>query len=184
MRPKLVLLCLILGGCNSIPFFGKPSEKGRAELDLRPPMASISARPTLQDTAPAEFKYIPTDKSQTSRDDLFRLIDATNEAYEVLGFEKPYPLIRIVKPGHKGLGSRSAIATATINQDGKEVVYFNRYWLASGRPMRGVVLHEYAHFQTWRKFGRDVHPHGREFWAICTQVARKDDCTRYEGRFQ
>ncbi len=180
MRTKIIALTLILGGCSSIPFFGKPSEIGRAAMDVGPPAASVTVRPTIQDTAPAEFKYIPTNKSQTDRDDLFRLIDATNEAYEVLGFEKPYPLIRIVKPTHPRLGSRSALATATLNEDGKEVVYFNRYWVASGKPMRGVVIHEYAHFQTWRRFGHAVHPHGREFWGICTQATARKNCTTYK----
>ena len=105
------------------------------------------------------------------------------KAYEALDLEKPYPLIRIVKPGHKGLGSRSALATATVEEDGKEVVYFNRYWIASGKPMGGVVMHEYAHFKTWRRFGHDVQPHGREFWGVCVVVTARSNCTTYEGRF-
>ena len=74
------------------------------------------------------------------------------------------------------------MATALINEDGKEIVYFNREWLTSGRSLKGVVIHEYAHFETWRRYGHNVKPHGREFWALCAQATARKNCTAYEGR--
>lgn len=179
----MALACLILVGCNSIPFWGSSDKKSRARAEVKPPVASVMVRPTIQDPAHTAFQYRPTTAKETPREDLLRLINATNGAYEALGFREPYPLIRIVGPNDSRLSSRQALATATIDENDKEVLYFNREWIASGRPMQGVVTHEYAHFQTWRQYGHRVYEHGREFWAVCTAATNRKNCTKYEGRF-
>ena len=184
MKHYAVTLCIILGACNSTLWNFKGAEtKGRDDQRIVPPTASRIARPTVQDPAPEEFLYRPTTAKETPREDLFRLIDATEAAYEALGFERPYPLIRIVGPNSPNLSGRHAMAQAMVTEDGKEIVYFNRDWLMSGQPLDGTVMHEYAHFETWRRYGYRVSSHGREFWSVCTSVTSPQNCKEYGERF-
>ncbi|MEL6754935.1 MAG: SprT-like domain-containing protein [Pseudomonadota bacterium] len=182
MRHAPLLLAMVLGGCHSIPLWELITEKGRANEDGSP-SASILVRPTPENTATTEFAYVPAESNRTSREDLFRLIDATNKAYEVLNFKEPYPLIRIVDRTSESLSSPYAIATAVVTDEGKEIVYFNRYFISKNIPIEGTVIHEYAHFATWRRFGHDVPPHGREFWAVCSKATKRNHCRPYAGRF-
>ncbi len=174
---------VILASCNSTPFWGASNKKEQAVNAGSPPTASFTARSTVSDAVLREYKYVPSQSSRTSREDLFRLIAATNNAYDKLGLEKPYPMTRIVNAGHRSLGSRHAMATATLLEDGREVVYFNRDFVESGRDLKAVALHEYSHFAAWREHGPNIPVHGREFWAVCTSVTFNKNCSAYGGRF-
>lgn len=65
---------------------------------------------------------------------------------------------------------------AARNDQGEELIYFNRDNLIDNEALLPVVLHELSHLQAWRKHGLEIKPHGKEFMAICRSVIEKDQC--------
>ena len=165
---KTLILILFFCGCNSLPLWADGHKKGPSKIESVPSSASFLLRPASNSST-----------KQTSREAVARLTDAINHAYDVLNFEKPYPLVRIVSPGKGGLSGLDAMATAVVTEDGKEILYFNREWLESSRDITETVVHEYAHFATWRRYGYSVDAHGWQFTNLCRSVTKPKHCTAY-----
>jgi len=143
----------------------KPPEK--PETPPNPPQKPVIERKGKSFQLP--------DNAQTSRKDLFRLVNALERAYVALDFQKPYPLIRIVNRRHKAL-EKGAIAAAIIDDLGKEYLYFQRKQLRIGAPIDGLVIHELSHLKAWRLHGTGISVHGHEFNSICRKAATSSDC--------
>lgn len=160
-----VLSLLILPGCQS-------------EVNHPPGVlvASDAATAPRVSGDMSAFEFSNTQTGPTPREDLFRLVDALDEAYQKLGFQPPYPNVRIVSPKHSLL-SRWTVALAARNASGQEFIYVNRHYLIEGEALLPLMLHELAHLQAWRRHGMEIKPHGREFMAICKSVTEKANCT-------
>lgn len=117
--------------------------------------------------------------TQTSREDLFRLVDALDEAYERLDFAAPFPRIRIVD-WHDPVLKGQAIGVAAIAAGDEERIYLNRQYLSTHAELMPLILHELAHLKAWRVHGHAIAPHGREFMAICHSVTAVRNCTARE----
>jgi hypothetical protein len=120
-------------------------------------------------------KFEPRGIKNTSSKDLARLIAATDRAYAVLGFENPKPLIRIVDRTSPAL-PRGVIAAATVDEQGKEYLYFERQHLSKALSIEGLVFHEASHLYAWRVYGTKIPGHGVQFMGICLQGARRSEC--------
>lgn len=159
-----VLSLLILPGCQN-PVID--------EATSPQPSQTISKMRVVGDTS--AFNISSDKDGPTPREDMFRLLDALDEAYERLGFQPPYPKVRIVSRKHPLLRRWSA-AMAARNDQGEELVYFNRDDLIDNEALLPLVLHELSHLQAWRQHGMDIKTHGKEFMAICRAVIEKDQC--------
>lgn len=155
----------ILTGCQLIG----PKKRSAEEA----PSVPVSA--TWHHGSTSTFKLPVGAEPKTSRDDLYRLIDTLNSAYAVMAFEKPYPGIRIVGARHDMLLD-GAIGSATIAKDGREHIYINRDYLASGASLTPLVIHELAHLQAWRTHGVQIAYHGREYKEICHAYTARSHC--------
>ena len=118
--------------------------------------------------------------SQTSREDLLRLVDVLDDAYERLDYAPPFPRIRIVDAHHSRLHGR-AVGVATITDTGESRIYLNRQYLKTRADLLPLVLHKLAHLKAWRMHGFAIETHGPEFMQICRSVTARRNCTAKEG---
>ena len=171
---------IALSSCQLMPWH----EKRAVEPVYGPTEAYVYVAPPIPIAPPPSEKPIigdngnkfePRGIENTSRANLFRLIDATDRAYAILGFEDPKPLIRIVNRTSPTL-ARGVIAAAMIDELGKEYLYFEREHLSSGLPIDGLVFHEVSHLYAWRIYGIEIPMHGARFMQICRQGARPSEC--------
>jgi len=63
-----------------------------------------------------------------------------------------------------------------ICKHGREWIYFQARYVASGKPLMPLVMHEIAHLKTWRRFGHGIASHGAEFNAVCSAATDIRDC--------
>jgi hypothetical protein len=155
----------LLTGCH---FLGP---KKRSTEDAAP----IPVSATWHHGAASTFKLPTTAEPKTSREDLFRLVDALDKAYEMMDFAAPHPAIRIVDARHDILDD-GGIGAATIDEDGKEYIYVNRDYLASGAPLAPLVIHELSHLKAWRVHGLQIAYHGKEYKEICHAFTARSHC--------
>ena len=165
----VLLLCLpALFGCQT------------AAPQVEPRRGSYDVEATRLAGIQSDFELPPIATAQTERADLFRLVDALDDAYARLDFASPFPSIRIVDADHplvRGTvlhGRRMALAA--LNQHGDPVIYFNRQDLQAIDDLPSLVLHELSHLKAWRVHGQGIAAHGPEFMAICRKVIRRSAC--------
>ena len=125
------------------------------------------------------FEIPDADVAETPREDLFRLLDALDEAYARLEFQPPFPTIRIVDAKSTKLYRRT-LAWAARSNTGEEFLYFNRSHLIGREKLLPLVLHELAHLKAWRQHGLGIEMHGAEFQSICQSVTWRKHCTAME----
>ncbi|MHA7900811.1 MAG: SprT-like domain-containing protein [Henriciella sp.] len=132
----------------------------------------------------SDFELPPLETAQTDRADLFRLVDALDEAYARLDFAPPFPNVRIVDANNplfrRSFSRGRTMALAAMNDEGEPFIYFNQKDLQTTEDLLSLVLHELSHLKAWRVYGRDIPAHGREFMAICRKVIRRSDCAARE----
>lgn len=114
-------------------------------------------------------------RKQTSRADVFRLVEALDEGYELLDLARPYPTIRLANPSHRLLQYSSG-ALAAKNAGGQEFIYFDRNRLSNKQSLRPLVLHELAHLKAWRLHGIEIAEHGPEFRKVCHSATTRRNC--------
>ena len=169
LRASLTLLSLlVLSSCQS-------------EVVLTDTLATDApAASATRMTGDISVFEIPDAKvSETPSEDLFRLVDALDDAYARLDFQPPFPAIRIIDAKSTKLYRRT-LAWAARNEAGEEFIYFNRSHLVGREKLLPLVLHELAHLKAWREHGLAIELHGDEFQTICQSVTRRKHCTATE----
>lgn len=111
---------------------------------------------------------------ETPADDLFRLQEAVDEAYDALNWEGDKPTLRITGRRTNNLASNE-VARAVLAESG-EYIYMRRSLVMSDRDLTPILIHELAHIQAWREYGPTIQPHGWEYLAVCTRAGRSAAC--------
>ena len=88
---------------------------------------------------------------ETPADDLFRLQEAVDEAYDALNWEGDKPTLRITGRRTNNLASNE-VARAVLAESG-EYIYMRRSLVMSDRDLTPILIHELAHIQAWREYG-------------------------------
>ena len=188
IKPTLSAIALLaLASCTYFDAAFQPEPQpitASAAVSLMP-LANVDEPPREQvQSATVESDLhvnLPT-KSETSRANLFRLVDSLTRAYNAFDLTPPMPQLRIVGNNHAVMRA-SELAKAVITEEGRELIYVLRAHLAAASQdeLDATIIHEIAHLVTWRRHGLAVMEHGREFMDVCRDVASRDACAAYKG---
>ena len=171
-RSLLIMAALACtGGCQFLTTTNSP----------RPQQTSKLTSANYLAEAGHKFEVRTKGSDRTSRESLFRLIDALDSAYQILEFKPPYPAVRIVNQRHDHL-PRGAVGVAVIDQNGREQILIERGYLQSGRPLLSIAIHELSHLKAWRQFGHEISAHGAEFRQVCRGAAKSSACAPSDDR--